>query len=257
MAWGFLLSRRMNTVSHNFFQVSTNSSNLKVSDSSVLCGDAFSRQLGDIEEVQLWYCEESERNKGAGHLHNLLFQISWSWPPAFKTSEVEVVNDRKEFTFHKLLYLHLEVSGCSSLRRSVLSSLYSCLKHSTTLAENASDFCSLCSVLITFGILDIKDIMLCVGYSSRELAIFLCLICSYWNECGVDFGYVNAGWMHTLGRWRRWRHVGARTWSKSSFPPLLLRMLFTNCAHLQTLVSGLSLFYFCFVLQSLLDCLLL
>ncbi|KAH8934707.1 hypothetical protein BDL97_18G098300 [Sphagnum fallax] len=75
------------------------------------------RQLGDIEEVQLWYCEESERNKGAGHLHNLLFQISWSWPPAFKTSEVEVVNNRKEFTFHKLLYLHLEVSGCSSLRR--------------------------------------------------------------------------------------------------------------------------------------------
>jgi hypothetical protein len=40
------------------------------------------------------------------------------------------------------------------------------------------------------------------------------------------------------------------------YSPLLRRMLFTNCAHLQTLVSGLSLFYFCFALQSLLDCLL-
>ncbi len=48
--------------------------------------------------------------------------------------------------------LHLEVSGCSSLRRSVFSSLYSCLKYSTTLAEYASDFCRLCNVLITFGI---------------------------------------------------------------------------------------------------------
>jgi hypothetical protein len=48
--------------------------------------------------------------------------------------------------------LHLEVSGCSSLRRSVFSSHYSCLKYSTTSAEYASDFCRLCNVLITFGI---------------------------------------------------------------------------------------------------------
>jgi hypothetical protein len=106
---------------------------------------------------------------------------------------VEVANDRKEFTFHKLLYLHPEVSGCPSLRRSVFSSLYSCLKYNTTLAEYASDFCSMCGVLITFGILEIKDIVLLAGYSGRELAIFLSLICSNWNKCGVDFGYVNAG----------------------------------------------------------------
>lgn len=64
---------------------------------------------------------------------------------------MEVVNDWKEFTFHKLLYCIWKFLAAhpSEGQSSLLSTR---LKYSTTLAEDASDFCRLCNVLITFGI---------------------------------------------------------------------------------------------------------
>lgn len=83
--------------------------------------------------------------------------------------------------------LHLEVSGCSSLRRSVFFLSTHALNTAQHWLNMPVIFADCVVYWLHLALLDITDIVLLAGYCSRELAILLCLSV----VTGISVGWIS------------------------------------------------------------------